>query len=94
MLDEIHDQSQDQDPSDYNNYCLGRIQKHTIVIACLSGYGLTSAAVVAEQMLHSFKEIRFGLMVGIGGGASSVKHDIRLGDIVVSRPEGTLGGVV
>ena len=94
MLDEIHDQSQEQDPSDHNNYCLGRIQKHNVVIACLSDYGTTSAAVVAEQMLHSFKEIRFGLMVGIGGGVPSAKHDIRLGDIVVSRPEGTLGGVV
>lgn len=94
MLDEIHDQPQQQDPSDHNNYCLGRIQKHNIVIACLPEYGTTSAAVVAEQMLHSFKEIRFGLMVGIGGGVPSPEHDIRLGDIVVSRPEGTFGGVV
>lgn len=94
MLDEIHDQPQEQDSSDHNNYCLGRIQKHNIVIACLSDYATTSAAVVAEQMLHSFKEIRFGLMVGIGGGVPSAKYDIRLGDVVVSRPEGTLGGVV
>jgi nucleoside phosphorylase len=34
--------------------------------------------------LHSFPNVRFGLMVGIGGGAPSARHDIRLGDIVVS----------
>jgi nucleoside phosphorylase len=94
MLDVIHEQPQEQHPSDHNNYCLGRIQQHNIVIACLPSIGLTSAAVVAEQMLFSFTEIRFGLMVGIGGGVPSPKHDIRLGDIVVSRPEGTSGGVV
>lgn len=33
-------------------------------------------------------------MVGIGGGAPSTEHDIRLGDIVVSRRGGSYGGVV
>lgn len=94
MLDEIHESPQEQDPRDQNNYCLGRIQKHNVVIACLPDYGTTSAAVVAVQMLHTFKKIRFGLMVGIGGGVPSAKNDIRLGDIVVSRPGGTLSGVV
>jgi nucleoside phosphorylase len=94
MLDELHEGPEQQDPRDHNNYCLGRIQGHNIVIACLPDYGTNSAAIVAEQMLHTFKEIRFGLMVGIGGGVPSLKNDIRLGDIVVSRPEGTLGGVV
>lgn len=32
-------------------------------------------------------------MVGIGGGAPSQKHDIRLGDIVVSAPGNGKGGV-
>ncbi|KAL5083750.1 hypothetical protein Trisim1_000954 [Trichoderma cf. simile WF8] len=44
-------------------------------------------------MLHSFPNIRIGLMVGIGGGAPSSKHDIRLGDVVVSAPRGGNGGV-
>jgi nucleoside phosphorylase len=44
-------------------------------------------------MLHSFPNIRIGLMVGIGGGAPSPKHDIRLGDIVVSAPCDKEGGV-
>jgi len=33
-------------------------------------------------------------MVGIGGGAPSSPKDVRLGDVVVSQPEATFGGVV
>jgi hypothetical protein len=44
-------------------------------------------------MLHSFPNIRIGLMVGIGGGAPSQKHDIRLGDVVVSASRDETGGV-
>jgi nucleoside phosphorylase len=44
-------------------------------------------------MMHSFPNIRIGLMVGIGGGAPSPKHDIRLGDIVVSAPREGKGGL-
>jgi hypothetical protein len=43
-------------------------------------------------MLRSFPNIKIGLMVGIGGGVPT-KHDIRLGDIIVSSPENGLGGV-
>src|SRR5271155_5783334 len=45
-------------------------------------------------MLRSFPSIRFGLMVGIGGGAPSPKNDIRLGDVVISSPVGKTGGVI
>jgi nucleoside phosphorylase len=38
--------------------------------------------------------IEFGLMVGIGGGVPSSGADIRLGDVVVSKPTGTYSGVV
>lgn len=57
-------------------------------------YGLTSATRVAEEIVHSFPNSCFGLMVGIGGGAPSPKHDIRLGDIVVSMPTNGQGGVL
>jgi hypothetical protein len=79
---------------DNNTYTFGRIGHHNIVIACLpkGKYGLTSAASVARDMLRSFTSIRFGLMVGIGGDAP--KHDIRLGDVVVSSPVGRMGGVI
>ena len=45
-------------------------------------------------MKSAFKSIRFGLMVGIGGGVPSEEADIRLGDVVVSRSHKTYGGVV
>ncbi|KAL7964176.1 nucleoside phosphorylase domain-containing protein [Trichoderma sp. SZMC 28014] len=96
MLDEVHGKPNIQDSHDCNNYILGRIGLHHIVIACLpSGiYGTTSAAVVAAQMLSSFRSIKFGLMVGIGGGVPSLDHDIRLGDVVVGKPSGRTGGVI
>jgi nucleoside phosphorylase len=95
MLDEVHAKLS-QAPNDHNTYTLGAINGHNVVIACLpsGAYGTTSAAVVAAQMLSTFREIRFGLMVGIGGGVPSEEADIRLGDIVVSKPTDTIGGVV
>lgn len=46
-------------------------------------------------MMRTFSEsLRIGLMVGIGGGAPSAEHDIRLGDVVVSHPEGSHSGVI
>jgi hypothetical protein len=49
---------------------------------------------MAKDMLHSFPAIRFGLTVGIGGWMPSGKHDIRLGDVIVSSPVGRTGGVI
>ncbi|OHW94110.1 putative kinesin [Colletotrichum incanum] len=72
-----------------------KIGSHKVVVAGLPDgeYGTTSAAVVARDMLYSFPNVRIGLMVGIGGGAPGEKHDIRLGDIIVSSPGGGKGGV-
>ncbi|KAL2812483.1 WD40-repeat-containing domain protein [Aspergillus granulosus] len=96
MLDEKFGMLEEQDNADTNIYTLGRIGKHYVVIACLGGeYGTVSAATVANNMMRTFsKSLRVGLMVGIGGGAPSLTHDIRLGDIVVSFPTGTCGGVL
>ena len=81
---------------DSNIYSLGSIGAHNVVITCLpaGGTGTISAAVVASHMGSTFGLIRFYLMVGIGGGVPSDEIDIRLGDVVVSTPEGTFGGVV
>lgn len=95
MLDALHP-TPPLPSTDQNTYILGNIGQHNIVIACLptGAYGTTSAATVAVQLLSSFHSIRFGLMVGIGGGIPSSHADIRLGDIVVSQPKDTFGGVV
>ncbi|KAI7970217.1 hypothetical protein EIK77_008444 [Talaromyces pinophilus] len=95
MLDEEHGTSI-TGPNDNNIYSLGRIGEHNIVIACLPDgeTGTSSAAVVAAQIQLAFPSIRFGLMVGVGGGVPTTDSDIRLGDVVVSRPENTHSGVV
>jgi nucleoside phosphorylase len=96
FLDEIHDGPECKVPNDNNDYVLGTIGKHNVVIAVLPDgeYGISSAAGVARDMLHSFPNVRVGLMVGIGGGAPSKHHDIRLGDVVVSAPREGNGGVL
>ncbi|KAF3385089.1 Nephrocystin-3 [Penicillium rolfsii] len=95
MLDKLHPRLS-QPKSDHNAYTLGSISGHNIVVACLpSGvYGTTSAAVVLAHTLSTFPSLQFGLMVGIGGGVPSKDADIRLGDVVVSMPNATFGGVV
>jgi nucleoside phosphorylase len=96
MLDEMH-------PSlptsrDKNCYTLGCIAAHNVVIAVMSEIGNNNAAIVATQLLNDFGSIRFGLLVGIGGGIPRIpsddEDDIRLGDVVVSKPTATFGGVV
>ncbi|EHK18518.1 uncharacterized protein TRIVIDRAFT_225823 [Trichoderma virens Gv29-8] len=94
FLDEEHDPSGAVSPHDNNVYTLGKMGKHNVVIAALPDgeYGISAAASVARDMLHSFPNVRFGLMVGIGGGVPS-NHDIRLGDIVVSATRNGQGGI-
>ncbi|KAJ6118823.1 hypothetical protein N7471_013443 [Penicillium samsonianum] len=95
FLDEEHDKPSFVSPNDANDYTLGRMGEHNVVIAVLPDgeYGTASAASVATNMLNSFHNIRIGLMVGIGGGVPSENHDIRLGDVVVSAPGGGESGV-
>ncbi|KAH9238716.1 hypothetical protein K456DRAFT_48916 [Colletotrichum gloeosporioides 23] len=95
FLDEEHAGPRQTARHDNNSYVLGKTSGHNVVIATLPNgqYGTTSAATVARDMLHSFPNVRIGLIVGIGGGAPSQKHDIRLGDVVVSTPNGGRGGV-
>jgi nucleoside phosphorylase len=98
MLDEEHGIIQHKDAQDVNTYAAGRVHQHNIVIACLPAGvdGTNAAATVAQNMLRTFPQIRIGLLVGIGGGIPHLEKDvdIRLGDVVVSQPDGEHGGVV
>ncbi|KAF3216760.1 hypothetical protein TWF106_008161 [Orbilia oligospora] len=84
---EIHDE---------NTYFYCRIGGHNVIIVCLpyGRYGTSAAATTAGDMVRSFPNLKFALMVGIGGGAPTSKNDIRLGDVVVGVPNGKCGGVV
>lgn len=92
MLDERHIDLPKL-PNDHNTYTLGSIGNHNIVVTCLpkGKIGTVSAATVATRMIDAFPSIKFGLMVGIGGGISL---KVRLGDIVVGTPIGPYPGVV
>ncbi|KFY46703.1 hypothetical protein V494_00367 [Pseudogymnoascus sp. VKM F-4513 (FW-928)] len=92
MLDETHP-SLPRHRNDHNAYTLGRIGAHNVVMACLpkGEIGNNNSATVAARMVSTFPSIKFGLMVGIGGG---VPKTVRLGDVVVSIPSDGFGGVV
>ena len=91
MLDEMHQSLPTS--RDKNSYTLGCMGAHNFVIAVMPEIGNNDAAIVATQLLNDFTSIRFGLLVGIRGGIpGDDEDDIRLGDVVVSRPTATFGG--
>ncbi|KAE8168390.1 hypothetical protein BDV40DRAFT_294931 [Aspergillus tamarii] len=96
MLDNVHPGLPRIYTADNNNYILGSIGPHNVVLACLPDgvMGTTSAAIVAHRMRSTFQEIQFGLMVGIGGAAPNATDDIRLGDVVVGVPRRGSSGVI
>ncbi|KAL4814999.1 hypothetical protein BDW67DRAFT_81078 [Aspergillus spinulosporus] len=87
VLDELYDEAE---------YATGRIHHHDIVITCLPAgqMGTNAAAAATERMRAAFPSLKHALLVGIAGGVPSDKADIRLGDVVVSQPDGQYGGVV
>jgi nucleoside phosphorylase len=100
VLDERHRKPTgfEQPSHDTNAYTWGKIGDHNVVIASLPAgeYGTTIAATTANSLRLSLPHIRFGLMVGIGAGIPQLEHgrDVRLGDVVVSQPDESSGGVV
>ncbi|KAF4124753.1 Phosphorylase superfamily [Geosmithia morbida] len=94
MLDENFGGLHEQDGNDPNSYILGRIGRHHVVITQLGTAGTTAATAAVINMKRTFPQLRLGLMVGVGGGIPSNDHDVRLGDVVVSYPERTCGGVI
>ncbi|KAJ5672669.1 hypothetical protein N7507_001796 [Penicillium longicatenatum] len=82
---------------DTNHYALGRIGRHNTVTTCLPAgeYGTEAASEVVQNLLRSFSQVEFCLLVGIGGGVPSPgDDDIRLGDVVVSHPNGRYPAVL
>ncbi|KAF9871998.1 hypothetical protein CkaCkLH20_10630 [Colletotrichum karsti] len=104
FFDKEYPQPQDAAQNDNNNYVLGRMGKHHIVVAGLplGQTGNNSAATVLKDMVRSYPNLRFVLMVGIGGGVPNAKNNLReeceneihLGDVVVSAPSGQHGAVI
>ncbi|CAI7588398.1 unnamed protein product [Penicillium discolor] len=91
LLDEFHTSV----PNDLTGhpYILGRIGTLKVVIMCAELFNDTTHVAV-RQMLHTFRSIRLGLVVGLGGGVPSEESDVRLGDIVVGKPTKRFGGLL
>ncbi len=87
VLDELYDESE---------YATGRIHNYEVVITCLPAgqMGTNAAAAATARMLAAFPNVKNALLVGIAGGVPSKQADIRLGDVVISQPNGQYGGVV
>src|SRR5881628_1689327 len=85
FLDEEHETSDSLPAKDDNSYALGCVRKHNVVIAALlrGEYGLVNTANAAKDIIRSFLNLRDGLIDGISSGTSA-RHDIRLGDVVIS----------
>lgn len=100
MLEEQHKKPVEfkKHPTDDNQYTWGAIREHRVVIASLpkGRYGNVSAATTALHMRASLPHLKFCLLVGIGAGVPDPENgkDVRLGDVVVSLPNGTSPGVV
>ena len=97
LLDEEHEDLDLGRGAKYQ-YVYGSMNGHNVVMGCLpaSQMGKGAAAAVASEMGSIFASLRFGLLVGIGGGVPSEEHDIRLGDVVIGQPDlaAEHGGVV
>ncbi|KAL4966408.1 5'-methylthioadenosine/S-adenosylhomocysteine nucleosidase [Aspergillus stella-maris] len=95
MLDKEH-QDPPAKPQETNSYCLGSIGRHNVVIVCPpSGrYGTNAAADCVGRMMEKFPSVKYGFLVGIAGGVPTDKDDIRLGDVVISQPQGLHGGAI
>lgn len=80
---------------DSNIYILGELSGHNVVITCLPGsQGKSPSAIAATNLARTFPSVKYRFLVGIGGGASSARNDIRLGDVVVGMATDSHGGVV
>ena len=98
MLDEEHEGRFPTIHGDDNTYTPGTIQDHNVIIVQLpkKETGTISAATSVSQMRQTFTRLKYGFMVGTGGGVPGEKldPDIRLGDIVVALPGSESQGIV
>ena len=92
MLDQKHQGVIPLAPAAYDvdEYVLGTIGKHDVVIAGAprGEQGKVAVARVAAHLRVIFPNLHVGIVLGIGGGVPSIPdHDVRLGDVVVGAPE-------
>jgi hypothetical protein len=75
-------------------YIFGRIREYHVVIAQPNDMGIVNTSNLVVYVSHAFKNVRFALMVSIGGGILSEEKDIRLSDIAVSKAKSGYPAVI
>ncbi|KAK3990696.1 ankyrin repeat-containing domain protein [Cladorrhinum sp. PSN332] len=98
FLAEKHGKPQSRRSGDDNRYSLGEVAGHKVVLASLphGEYGVDSATAVVTNLVGSFPNLRFCLLVGVAGGAplSTHRDQIHLGDVVISKGKDAIHGGV
>jgi nucleoside phosphorylase len=101
MLDKIHQGKFAMDRGDDYVFQAGELCGHNIIIATLPAgqeYGTGSAAALASQVKKFFRNLWFGLLVGVAAGlpnhSRDPPRDIRLGDVLVGLPTGESAGLI
>lgn len=90
MLDERYRSGIARAHGDNNDYVLGRIGDHNVVVVGppRGEKGTVATAQTATSIRLTFQNVTVGLLVGIGGGIPHYpENDVRLGDVVVGAPE-------
>ncbi|KAL6699522.1 hypothetical protein J3F84DRAFT_392951 [Trichoderma pleuroticola] len=93
LLDEEHEPLPPKEIDD-NNYFLGKMANHNVIIVVPGSFGIRATT----QIARTFPNIRFALMVGLGSGIpkppnAGPRKDVRLGDVVIGSLINGLGGV-
>lgn len=87
-LNEEHKVFLNKDAQNYNTYFIKRIHNHNVVITFLptSVDDTIAIAFIVTNIVRTFKELRFELIVDIRDDISNLNkdYDIRLEDVVVS----------
>ena len=74
-------------PGDQNSYTAGRISQHNVVVVHMSNMGKVNAAIAAQGLQSTFRDLKLALVVGICGAVPylETKRDLFLGDVVISQ---------
>jgi nucleoside phosphorylase len=90
LLEEISDNGRNygKAPADNNEYTLGTIMSHHVVLVHMPGMGKGAASQAASNLRSTFPGIELALVVGVCGGVPSPtpeREELILGDVVISE---------
>ncbi|KAI9043960.1 5'-methylthioadenosine/S-adenosylhomocysteine nucleosidase family protein [Aspergillus affinis] len=73
-------------PADNNEYTLGKIMSHNVVLVHMPGMGKGAASQAVSNLRSTFPNIELALVVGICGGVPTRgDEELILGDVVISE---------